>query len=644
MSATDADNSIMAAIAAASLDALITIDDAGCILEFGPAAEQLFGYTRAEVMGRSVSEIVIPPHLRQAHESGMEKFNRTGEGPVLNNRVEVPAIRRDGSEFPAELTVVPLTVAGKQLFTAFVRDISERKRHEAELEAARAVAERASEAKSRFLAHMSHELRSPLNAVLGAINLMMDSPLAPEQQMFAQTARSSGQALLELINEVLDYSRIESGELTLRAEPVELSAIVNGLVSSAALGAAEKGLEVAQYIGPRVPHLVRGDPGRLRQVLANLVDNAIKYTQSGGVTVSVEVLDEPADRVRLSFAVADTGIGIADEDQQRLFGEFSQVDESDSTAATGVGLGLAIVQRLVAAMGGRIELDSASGRGSCFRIELELDVIRGRHATEPLPARPAVVISGSAVLREAAARQLQSIGLTVTGAASIGELSAARLAEAVLIFADIGTDPEAIDALRRGLTAAEVDPARVHLLLAVGAVPDMAGFGAPLFKPLQPAALLAVACGTLRAQDAPPAAPAAAALQQRRGRVLLVEDGPTNQLIAGAMLERAGFEVDIANNGHEAVEAAAAEDYAVILMDLRMPIMDGLEATRRIRQLPGAAAVVPIIALTANALSDDRSRCMAAGMSDFATKPIDREELVRKIEKQLGPSPAVADS
>ncbi len=634
---SESDNAMMVAIAAASLDALITINSDGNILEFGPAAETLFGYRRDEVLGRSVAEIVIPPQLRAAHTQGMKNYFETGEGPVLNNRVEVPAIRRDGVEFAAELTVVPLKLGDEELFTAFVRDISERKQQEAELQAAREKAEQASAAKSRFLAHMSHELRSPLNAVLGATELMLDAELPPEPHLYAQTVRSSARALLGLIDEVLDFSQIESGQFTLRDEPLDLTMLMSSLADMAAVKAQGSGLEVALYVGPKVPHVVRGDPGRLRQILSNLIDNALKFTSVGGLGLSVEALDEKDGRVRLRFEVEDTGIGMDAEQQNSLFEEFAQANSGDTSSQGGVGLGLAIVQRLVAAMDGQLSVDSVPARGSVFSLELSLVVERGRHPAPALPAgRKAVVLSPNVILQKLLERQLVALGFAVSLAPDFTHLRGKQLSEADLVLADLDGLGGSVLSLIETVRSAGGNPLRVHPLVRPGRAQEVGvELGAVLFKPVQPTALGAVVYGALAQEsgvgESEPgqAAPAGDAL----GHLLLVEDAPTNQLIATAMLKRAGYTVEVANNGHEAVEAASLQRFDAILMDLRMPLMDGLEATRLIRRLPGRAAQVPIIALTANALQEDVERCRAAGMDDYASKPIERKVLLEKLQR-----------
>ncbi len=497
-------NEIMRAIAAASLDALITADAVGDIIEFSPSAEKLFGYTRSEVLGRSVAEIVIPPHLRDAHTAGMAHYNATGEGPVINTRVEVPAIRRDGEEFAAELTVIPLMIDEQRFFTAFIRDISEEKARQAELQTARKVAEYANHAKTRFLATMSHELRTPLHSILGANDLLQDADLGEREQGIARIIQQSGEALLGLISQILDFSNMDTAGIALAPEPVNLRPLLENTLARVRPLAQDKGLDLTLEVPEDLPAWVEVDGPRLQNVLSNLLDNAQKFTAEGQIGLTVEIVERTAANLSLRFTVHDSGVGIAPEVQGRLFEDFAQVDDTDSTAYAGMGLGLTICQHVVRAMGGQIDVRSTPGQGSAFAFTVQMPL-----AEEP-PQVPRHVA---------------------------------------------------------------VDPPRV----------------------------------------------------------LVVEDGPTNQIIVRAMLERAGYQVDIAANGLAAVEAVEAQRYRAVLMDLRMPIVDGLEATRQIRERRYRHGQVPIIALTANVTDADRRRCFEAGMNDFLAKPINRDKLLERL-------------
>lgn len=605
---------VLNTIAASSLDALIAIDGEGRILEFGPTAETLFGYTREEVMGLPVSEVVIPPQMRQAHTDGMANYHATGEGPVLNNRVEVPAIRRGGEEFEAELTVVPLELDAQRLFVAFVRDISEQKRHQQELEDAREQAELASDAKSRFLSHMSHEIRSPLNAVLASVELLGDTRLDPEQRRFVDTASTSGRALLGLINHILDFSRIEAGQQDIRIEPVEPFAVVSDTLEALRTRAAEQEDLLVASVDADVPAVIECDRGILRQVLTNLVDNAVKFTSQGVVGVDMSVIDDAATGTGgrwLRIQVMDSGIGIPQEKLASLFQEFTQLDETHATRYDGTGLGLAIVQRLVGLVGGRIRASSQVGEGSRFVIELPAgDGARG--SLEFVNPGRVLVVTSQSLLGELLTRQVRACGGEVQ-VCGIGQLDAVADQPFDAAWVDgygVFTQGTPLPAVLEGFAAG----GNIRWLAAVPVLPGLeAGAPAPGEMPAEPHAERDAALRGLR--------------------VLLVEDSLANQLVATAMLEKAGVEVTVAGDGGEGVARARELCPDLVLMDLRMPEVDGITATRQIRGLEGAVSDVPILALTANAERSEIQRCLEAGMNDYLTKPIDGELLLRKVAR-----------
>ena len=494
----------------------------------------------------------------------------------------------------------------------------------------------ASEAKMRFLATMSHEMRTPLNGILGMTGLLLDTALDPNQTAYAEAVRESGSALLALINDILDYSKIEAGRLDLDDHPFDLHALIQSVAELLSPRAAHKGLEIASCVAPDVPARLRGDEARLRQVLLNLAGNGVKFTEEGGVTIEASSRPLADGRTALRFEIRDTGIGIAKDAQDTVFEEFAQADDTRARQYEGTGLGLAIVRRIVGAMGGDITLDSEPGRGSVFAFTVPLMAEAGPAAPQPVPTE-VVLATTSSVLRRSLALQLKGLGCeTVVFAGSADEaMSALRKHRGAVLLCDLPIAAAAGQKL-----AGAADHAVVLLSpLARGRLDTFkrAGFSGYLIKPIRQSSLAErlVKRSGMAATPTPEhrldAAPAGESTGQKL-RVLLAEDNQINAVLATAIIRRAGHHVDVAGNGQEAIETLAQAPYDVVLMDMHMPVMDGLEATRRIRAGEGDAARLPIIALTANALRADRETCLEAGMDDFLSKPFDPADLIAKME------------
>jgi PAS domain S-box-containing protein len=634
-----------AAIIDANLDALVTIDAEDRIIEFSPVAEEMFGHRRETVIGQNMAELLIPPQMREMHHSGMQKYLATGEGPVIGNRIEVPALRANGETFPVELTVQPIDVDGEKFFSALLRDISERKAEEQALLDAKRCAEAASEAKSRFLAHMSHEIRSPLNAVLGSLGLLQDHGLSKDQQLYAKTAEASGRILLSLINDILDFSKIEAGQVALENSEFAVRDLVEETMDLVAFKARDKGLYVAAQVDMGVAARVRGDATRLRQILSNLLDNALKFTDSGAVILTVEQRAAGPEGSGLRFAVEDSGIGIPAEAQASLFDEFQQVDSSDSTRHGGSGLGLSICQGLAELMGGTIGLHSEPGSGSRFWVDIPLAPAQQTTApvgqTEIRPPLRALAVGFdtqlAAVLHEMCAGA--GCDLACANDAQQATLMLHTGVQTLLVDSQLAAhDLDAMADQARGLGMQRV------LLLAPAATPQImqrvtnGQYDDLVLSPLVMRRLAESLRASPDADRAPGVDPepagAAQAAASLAGRILLAEDSVANQLVATAILRRQGYTVDVASHGREAVDMFAAGGHDLILMDLRMPEMDGLEATAAIRALPGGANI-PIIAMTANALQQDVDRCLAAGMDDFVPKPVDKARLLETLARHL---------
>ena len=529
---------------------------------------------------------------------------------------------------------------------SLVRDITETQRHAAELDDARQRAEAANRAKSAFLANMSHEIRTPMNGVVGMAELLCDTSLSDEQRLYAETIRSSGEALLNIINDVLDFSKIEADKLTLHPEPFDLERCIHEVLILLQAGARKRRIDLLMDYDLFLPTRFMADPGRMRQVMTNLIGNAVKFTQNGHVLIRVVGLDEGAGACRVTVTVEDTGIGIAPEHIERIFGEFAQVDEQANRKFEGTGLGLAITRRLIELMGGQIWVESEFGKGSCFGFALTLPLAE---AAEPFTHAPirlehVMAVDDNVINRTILERQLAAQGLRVTmvGSAQAAlELFAAGAGVDLLITDHEMPGLDGLDLVLKLRAAGHRVP--VILLSSSPAVlrdhPGIGELRAILQKPLlrhdlvRQLHLLSAPDGQPPPRPVPRLAPAAApAAAGRRMRILAAEDNRTNRLVFSKMIDGLAVDLTFAEDGLQAVEAFRDRKPDLIFMDISMPGMDGRAATREIRQMPGGAQV-PIVALTAHAMAGDQDDILAAGLDHVMTKPLKKPLLMEMIQR-----------
>jgi PAS domain S-box-containing protein len=647
---------MISSIAIAALSAIIMIDNRGLISFWNKAAEEIFGWTREEVLGRDLHQIVVREEFRQQFLANFEHFRQSGTGAAIGRQVELTGIRKNGEEFPVEISLSAVRIKGEWHAVGIVNDISERKTAQESILIAKDEAEAANRAKSDFLARMSHEIRTPMNAIIGLSDLALEMESSPKLQDYLGKIASSGKNLLCIINDILDFSKIEAKKLRIEPHPFSLEKILADLASVTTIKAAEKGLEFMFSVAPDVPDRLVGDSIRLGQVLINLTANAIKFTTTGEVILDIALRERSGESLTLRFSVRDTGLGLTEEQIGNLFTPFSQADGSISRNYGGTGLGLAISKRLVDLMGGDLEVQSRPGRGSTFSFTAVL-VAQPRlpepvHSRVDLRGLRVLVVEDHPASREILHKALESFSFLVTavdsGENGIEEFSGAANTEHPfdLLLLDYRLSGISGDIVARAVR--EMQPKggqpKILLLTSVGAWKIVeqcleAGCDSVMDKPVSRSGLFA-AITRLFGKDnsACDALPEKEALHRRiaGARVLVVEDNEINQQVAAEILQRAGILVDLAENGEKAVEAVLNTEYDLVLMDIQMPGMDGLEATRVIRASGiQRLTALPIVAMTANAIKGDEALSLAAGMNDHITKPIDPKVLFAVLGKWL---------
>lgn len=765
-----------------ALDALISINERGQIIEWNHQAELTFGWTRDEILGQSLRDILIPAEHRPGHDRAIAAFLSSEQSRALSRRMETTALHRNGDVIPVEVGVfTPSRIGDEFVFNAFVRDLREqnesaralreseslyhslvdnlpihvsrkntdgiityandslcallgvtvdqvlgktdydffppelaakyvrddqwvietgqvfeaveenraagqfryfevrkapirdhdkvvgvlvvfwdvtqRKRAEDQLHKAKEEAEAASRAKSAFVANMSHEIRTPMNAIIGMSDLLLDTQLEKTQREYLQMVRESGETLMSLVNDVLDFSKIEAGKMELGAEQFDLWDSLGNTMRSLAVRAHAKELELTYFIDPDVPRMVQGDEVRLRQVLVNLVGNAIKFTECGEVVLNVERMNGDDTNVIVSFAVRDTGIGIHPDKLSDIFIPFEQADTSTTRKYGGTGLGLNIATNLVELMGGHISVESEPGRGSRFSFTVCLRPIEVPRTTtmhlaiDQLAGLRTLVVDDNSTNRLILEKTLAMANISSDLAASVPE--ALKLLEGVqntdryyqCLITDVNMpQQDGYELVRTLRQRSDWNPPVIIVLTSAVRAGDIGlcrelKVAAHLMKPLKQLELLEAIASEVAAAgkteitatraveridgDAPPLRPL---------QILVAEDSPVNQKLAVGILTRQGHQVTLANNGREALDALREGTFDLVLMDVQMPEMDGLEATRHIRlgeQISGEH--LPIVAMTAHAMAGDRDRCLAAGMDGYISKPIRMHDLYDEI-------------
>ncbi len=636
-----------------SPEALIYHDEQGTILKINPRFTEVFGYTLNELKGRNINEGMIFPRDETKEES--KKITQTvlEKGSV---RIEAMRKKKDGTLFPVIISASPIIVKGKSKgIIAIYSDITKEKLAEKEIIKAKKEAELANQAKSAFLASMSHEIRTPINAIIGMGELMKNTTLNDEQKEYLDMLKISADNLLNVINDVLDISKIESGHIEIEKIEFDLWKLIESIGITLGVKASQKKLELLCYTNPDIPQYIMGDPTRLRQILVNLAGNSLKFTEKGEIAINVETLKREDDKILLHFTVKDTGIGIPKEKQAKIFESFSQVDSSTTRKYGGTGLGLSICKQLVELMGGKIWVESEANKGSTFHLTLPSVVVKKPEGREeeivPLEIKNLRVLivddnyTNRMILREIVSLWGALPKEVEDGFSVLRELKSAckRSKPYQLILLDKNMpEMDGFELIKKIREILEYKKTPIVMLSSDRGAADLKkieelSISDFILKPIRRSRLynaIVKAIVKETSKDVVKKYDIGSAIKDRFFKVLLAEDNLINQKLTVRLLEKQGWQISVATNGSEVLNLLDKNRFDFILMDVQMPEMDGIEASKEIRKREKETGThIPIIALTANAFEEDKKKCLEAGMDEYATKPVKVNEIFSIIEK-----------
>ncbi len=638
------------AVTESAQDAVIIMDADARITFFNSSAERMFGYHRSEIVGKQLHKMIAPEAYWEMIEAGLKQFKLTGQGMMLGRVVEMEGIRKDRTVFPVELSVSSFFLNGGWQATGILRDISERKRIELELIEAREGALNATRTKSEFLANMSHEIRTPLNAIIGTTDLLWETDITSNQRNFLRISRNASDNLLNLINDILDISKVEAGRIELEIIPFNLFEEMEKTCETLALRAHEKGLELNCRIHPETPGWVMGDPSRLKQVIINLIGNSIKFTNKGEITLEVK----PLSKDKISFSVTDTGIGIPEGKVEAIFMSFTQADSSHTRRYGGTGLGLAICTRLVEIMGGDISVKSEAGSGSSFSFSCDLPETESMGlSSEFLPVdltgRHVLVVDDNENNRTILKDIFESWGartdLADSGTETLGMVRDTKYD--IILLDNMMPEMDGCETVYHMRQDSICTGSVIMMLTCDDSNSRMekcrtSGIDRFVFKPVRRTALsrqiLSIFDGTVPQEEVDSSSTESrSSVEKMHLTVLLAEDSPDNRFLIMKYTDTFPWEITVAENGQEALDHYMRKKFDLILMDMQMPVMDGYEATRSIRAHESITMGLhtPIVALTAHALREEVQKCLDAGCDIHISKPVRKKNLVEKLDGLL---------